>query len=122
MFLAPSFRTLALFSHLRAGVTYCMYVCRCGRLGLVSLAYLWQRDQEELLKEMIDCGLEAIIIKVAAMGKTEQTNPPVCVVCSWTSQRIHGHRRVLNGWGRGFFSQCNFIPVCNQYQMLSSIS
>lgn len=41
---------------------------RCRRLGLTPLAYLWRRDQEELLGEMIDCGLQAIFIKVAALG------------------------------------------------------
>lgn len=38
------------------------------RLGLTSLAYLWQKEQHELLKEMIDSGVEAILVKVAAMG------------------------------------------------------
>ncbi|RUS70160.1 hypothetical protein EGW08_022079, partial [Elysia chlorotica] len=40
----------------------------CKRLGLVVLAFLWRRDQEELLREMINCGVKAKIIKVAAMG------------------------------------------------------
>ncbi|CAH0400034.1 unnamed protein product [Chilo suppressalis] len=40
----------------------------CRRLGLVSLAYLWRRNQKELLQEMISSGVEAIIIKVAALG------------------------------------------------------
>ncbi|KAG6440930.1 hypothetical protein O3G_MSEX001651 [Manduca sexta] len=40
----------------------------CRRLGLVSLAYLWRRNQKELLQEMIAGGIEAIIIKVAALG------------------------------------------------------
>ncbi|GFN97677.1 diphthine--ammonia ligase-like [Plakobranchus ocellatus] len=40
----------------------------CGRLGLVVLSYLWRRDQTELLQEMIDCGVKANIIKVAALG------------------------------------------------------
>lgn len=40
----------------------------CKRLEIQSLAYLWHRDQAELLKEMIDCHIDAIIIKVAAMG------------------------------------------------------
>jgi diphthine-ammonia ligase len=35
---------------------------------LTSLAYLWQRDQGELLSEMIEAGMEAIIIKVAGIG------------------------------------------------------
>ena len=41
----------------------------CQRLGLTSLAYLWRRDQSELLKEMIDSGVSAILIKVASMGR-----------------------------------------------------
>lgn len=36
----------------------------CGRLNLVSLAYLWRRDQTELIQEMINCQVYAIIIKV----------------------------------------------------------
>ncbi|XP_074658727.1 uncharacterized protein LOC141911627 isoform X2 [Tubulanus polymorphus] len=40
----------------------------CYRLGLTPLAYLWRRDQSELLYEMIKCGIDAIIIKVASWG------------------------------------------------------
>ncbi|XP_070578500.1 uncharacterized protein [Ptychodera flava] len=40
----------------------------CSRLGLVSLAYLWRRDQQELLLEMILCQVKAIVIKIAALG------------------------------------------------------
>ncbi|XP_065095413.1 uncharacterized protein LOC135717338 [Ochlerotatus camptorhynchus] len=40
----------------------------CNRLQLISLAYLWRRDQTELLQEMIECQVYAIIIKVAALG------------------------------------------------------
>ncbi len=40
----------------------------CGRLGLESLAYLWQRPQLPLLDAMIADGLEAVIIKVAVAG------------------------------------------------------
>ncbi|KAH3859033.1 hypothetical protein DPMN_101679 [Dreissena polymorpha] len=40
----------------------------CQRLELTPLAFLWRRDQEELLDEMIRCKLKAILIKVAAMG------------------------------------------------------
>lgn len=41
----------------------------CSRLGLTSLAYLWRRDQTELLAEMIACQVDAIVIKVASLGK-----------------------------------------------------
>ncbi|KAJ1922292.1 hypothetical protein H4219_000154 [Mycoemilia scoparia] len=40
----------------------------CKRLGLEVLAYLWERDQVELLQEMIDQGVEAVLIKTAAIG------------------------------------------------------
>ncbi|KAI8983806.1 hypothetical protein BDB01DRAFT_843137 [Pilobolus umbonatus] len=40
----------------------------CDRLGLTSLAYLWRRDQKELLWEMASAGVNAILIKVAAIG------------------------------------------------------
>jgi len=44
----------------------------CLRLNLVCLAYLWRRDQEELLHEMIENGLEAVLIKVACLGLNSQ--------------------------------------------------
>ncbi|KZT62931.1 hypothetical protein CALCODRAFT_526295 [Calocera cornea HHB12733] len=44
----------------------------CRRLGLTPLAYLWQRDQVELLQEMVDSGVNAILIKVAGIGLTPQ--------------------------------------------------
>ncbi|CAL9687104.1 unnamed protein product [Knipowitschia caucasica] len=40
----------------------------CARLGLQPLSYLWRRDQEELLSEMISANVHAILIKVAAFG------------------------------------------------------
>ncbi|KAI8147491.1 ATP-binding domain-containing protein 4 [Fennellomyces sp. T-0311] len=40
----------------------------CDRLGLKSFAYLWERDQKELLAEMANAGVQAILVKVAAMG------------------------------------------------------
>ncbi|KAJ2789782.1 hypothetical protein GGI18_002201 [Coemansia linderi] len=48
----------------------------CDRLGLKMLAYLWHREQVELLQEMVRSGVEAILIKVAAfgLGKNELGN------------------------------------------------
>ncbi|CAI5745935.1 unnamed protein product [Peronospora destructor] len=40
----------------------------CSRLDLISLGYLWRREQTELLQEMIDSEMEAILIKVASIG------------------------------------------------------
>ncbi|KAF8076527.1 hypothetical protein FPV67DRAFT_1664788 [Lyophyllum atratum] len=42
----------------------------CRRLGLTPLCYLWNRDQGELLTEMITAGMEAVLIKVAGIGLT----------------------------------------------------
>lgn len=46
---------------------------RCKRLGLTSLAYLWNRDQKELLKEMIDNKMNSVIIKTASYGLKPET-------------------------------------------------
>ena len=40
----------------------------CARLGLTSLAYMWHQPQATLLQGMIAAGVEAILIKVAALG------------------------------------------------------
>lgn len=40
----------------------------CARLGLKLLSPLWEREQTALLREMIDAGIEAILIKVAVLG------------------------------------------------------
>ncbi|EPZ31293.1 Rossmann-like alpha/beta/alpha sandwich fold domain-containing protein [Rozella allomycis CSF55] len=40
----------------------------CNKLGLKTLAYLWCQDQKSLLNEMIDCDLNAILVKVASLG------------------------------------------------------
>ncbi|KAL3819364.1 hypothetical protein ACJIZ3_005269 [Penstemon smallii] len=40
----------------------------CSRLGLVSLSYLWKQDQSSLLCQMIENGIIAITVKVAALG------------------------------------------------------
>ncbi|KAA1069561.1 hypothetical protein PGT21_028129 [Puccinia graminis f. sp. tritici] len=42
------------------------YVCQ--RLGLTVLAYLWQRDQAELLREMVEASVESVLIKIAGVG------------------------------------------------------
>lgn len=44
-------------------------IFRCSRLDLKMLGYLWHREQKMLLKEMIECKVKAIIIKVAALGE-----------------------------------------------------
>ncbi|KAJ8331022.1 hypothetical protein O5D80_001032 [Batrachochytrium dendrobatidis] len=43
----------------------------CSRLKLQSLAYMWQGSQKQLLMDMIDSGVEAVLVKVAAAGLSE---------------------------------------------------
>lgn len=71
----------------------------CRRLGLTPLCYLWQRDQEELLSEMIQAGMEAVLIKVAGIGLTTkhlgktlaQMQPTLLkLVCFLSSSTIKG--------------------------------
>eukprot|EP00698_Gefionella_okellyi_P018341 TRINITY_DN5488_c0_g1_i1.p1 TRINITY_DN5488_c0_g1~~TRINITY_DN5488_c0_g1_i1.p1 ORF type:complete len:614 (-),score=150.96 TRINITY_DN5488_c0_g1_i1:641-2482(-) len=40
----------------------------CRRLDLIPLAYLWRCDQRAVLQQMEQVGLQAVLIKVAAMG------------------------------------------------------
>ena len=40
----------------------------CAELGLISVAWLWHRDQRELLDEMVSGGMQAVLVKVAAQG------------------------------------------------------
>lgn len=55
----------------------------CRRLNMKTLCYLWGRDQLELYDDMIQDGIEAIIIKVAAAGLTTKhlgmTLKEVCI-------------------------------------------
>lgn len=44
----------------------------CDRLSLTLLAYLWQRDQAELMRDICALELDARLIKVAAIGLTEK--------------------------------------------------
>lgn len=43
-----------------------------AELKLLPLSYLWQRDQSELLSEMVTAGVEAVLIKVAGIGLDER--------------------------------------------------
>ena len=66
----PLGMTLTNKYHKLRGTSFYFFFCAvsCARLGLVSLAYMWQQDQTELVEEMIKVGLEAIIVKVASLG------------------------------------------------------
>ena len=43
----------------------------CSRLNLTSLAYLWARDQKQLLLDMIKDDMDSLIIKTCTLGLTK---------------------------------------------------
>jgi diphthine-ammonia ligase len=61
----------------------------CSRLGLTSLAYLWQRNQADLMNEMCQSGMDARIIKVAAIGLDDSN-------LGMSLQQIHPKLKQLN--------------------------
>ncbi len=53
----------------RAPADACFHAPRsCSRLGLTPIAYLWERDQKELLGEMVAAQMESVLVKVAGAG------------------------------------------------------
>jgi len=40
----------------------------CARLGLISLSFLWQRQQDEVFDAIVDSGIDAVLVKTAAVG------------------------------------------------------
>jgi diphthine-ammonia ligase len=40
----------------------------CALLGLQPLAFLWERRQPRLLRDMLDCEMDVVLCKVASMG------------------------------------------------------
>lgn len=87
------------------------FICRCKRLGCISLAYLWRRDQVELLQEMIDCGINAIIIKTASLG----LDPDVHLGQSIAEMQAHlleAVRTFLEPWHTVFVDSIISISLC----------
>lgn len=60
----------------------------CARLGLVSLAYMWRQPQAALLRGMLDAGIQAVLVKVAAMGLEPQRH----LGADLASMQTHLHR------------------------------
>ena len=51
---------------------------------MTSIAYLWHRNQKELLQEMIDYKIEAILIKVACFGLNKtHLNHTIAELCPY---------------------------------------
>jgi diphthine-ammonia ligase len=44
----------------------------CSRLGLTMVAYLWERDQEELMNQMCLFNVDSVLIKVCSIGLKER--------------------------------------------------
>uniref|UniRef100_A0A8C4VV86 Diphthine--ammonia ligase n=1 Tax=Gopherus evgoodei TaxID=1825980 RepID=A0A8C4VV86_9SAUR len=103
----------------------------CKRLNLQPLAYLWRRNQEALLKEMISSNIQAIIIKVAAfgldpdkhLGKTlDQMEPYLLELCKKYEVHVCGE----GGEYETFTLDCplfkkKIIVVCVEAPLLNGV-
>ena len=65
----------------------------CARLGLVSIAPLWEREQDALLQEMIRHKLEIRIIKVASMGLGKDH------VTRYAAELLPHFQKISKKWG-----------------------
>ncbi|XP_040476368.1 diphthine--ammonia ligase isoform X4 [Ursus maritimus] len=92
----------------------------CKRLNLQPLAYLWQRNQEDLLREMISSNIQAIIIKVAALGIHQRWSHIQLMHlhllliyafwnCTWRTRRDKGRRKMNDDLPTFEFSTA-FLP------------
>jgi hypothetical protein len=93
-------------------------VCRCERLGLVSLAYLWQRDQKELLQEMTEVPIDAVLVKVRA--RTSKPNALLAALLSLTRAQRAGGR-----FGSGSlqaFGQIDHRPAATPFSIGTAFS
>ncbi|KAL0268731.1 UNVERIFIED_CONTAM: hypothetical protein PYX00_010554 [Menopon gallinae] len=73
----------------------------CSRLNLRCFAYLWKRDQDELLREMIASELEVIVIKVAALGLKPDVHLGANIADLVPSFRVLNEKFGLNICGEG---------------------
>ncbi|XP_065051613.1 uncharacterized protein LOC135681209 [Rhopilema esculentum] len=73
----------------------------CLRLGIKCLAYLWRRDQDELLQSMIDGKVNAVLIKVAALGLYPQKHLMQTIEDMQISLRHMNAKYGLNICGEG---------------------
>ena len=78
----------------------------CARLGLSSLAYMWHQPQAQLLRGMIKADIQAILVKVAAMG----LDPHKHLGCSLAQIEPVMHR--LNRCGSSAHLDCRTGEVC----------
>ena len=84
------------------------YHDRCSRLNLTAVCYLWQRDQSELLSEMIENGMKCILVKVAAMGLKVQNLGKGLSTMHAHFEKMHTLCG-LHVCGEGNVSCCSFI-------------
>ncbi|RMZ54961.1 hypothetical protein APUTEX25_000478 [Auxenochlorella protothecoides] len=80
----------------------------CARLGLVSLAPLWHQPQSTLLRRMIDGGVEAVLVKVAAAGLSvaQDLGAPLAEM----EEKLHALRRKFG---------CNVCGEGGEYETLT---
>lgn len=93
------------------------------RLGLTSLSYLWQRDQSELLSEMIASKVDARLIKVCSMGLTkDHLMKPISYLADHFSKIHKQFGFNVCGEGGEYETLVLDCPLFNNYSVLVSDS
>ena len=80
----------------------------CARLGLASLAYLWHRPQAQLLDCMVAANIDAVLVKVAALGLDPRRH---------LGRPIAAMRPILHGLRDRF--GCNVCGEGGEYETLT---
>lgn len=75
----------------------------CGRLSLKALSPLWQMDQKQLLNDMIEAGINAVLVKVATSGLGKE----------WIGKGIHEIRGVVES-----IKYCNVCGEGGEYETI----
>ena len=79
----------------------------CARLGLFSLAYIWQRDQDDYIAELRDQDYEARIIKIASMGmKIKHLGSPLGDLVDYLAGVEYCHSAGEGGEYESFVTDC----------------
>ena len=63
----------------------------CLRLGLIPLAYLWLRNRDTLLHNILDSGVNAVAVKVAGAGNVYIHIYIYIYIYIWICIWIYGH-------------------------------
>lgn len=93
-----------------------------SRAGLLSLAYLWRREQSGLLDEMIAVGVDAVLVKVAGIGLGDEHLGKTLAEMRPTLTKLHErYGSHVCGEGGEFESFVRWMPGMNKRVVLDEV-